>query len=63
LRSEAVNGKADALLTYVYFCAWQGIRADRYIPNDKKASVFRHLVKSEMIEVSIAPTAAVPNNG
>lgn len=61
LRSSAIKGSPDALLEYVYYCAWLGIRADKYIPPKKKAAVFRQLVDSNMFEVSLAPNEGVKN--
>ena len=51
LRKAATEGKADALKKYVYWCAWRGIRADVFIPPQKKAAVFRALVQADKFEV------------
>lgn len=59
IRAAASKGEPDALLRYVYFCAWQGIRSDDYIPKNKKAAVFRQLVDTNMIEVSLSPPEPV----
>lgn len=53
LREAAKAGDAGALRTYVYWCAWQGIRNDAYIPNPKKAEVFRKLADEDLIEVTL----------
>ncbi len=53
LREAAKRGEPDALKRYVYYSAWQGIKADKYIPDKKKRAVFRELVDADLIEVGL----------
>lgn len=53
LREAATKGDPDALQRYVYWCAWQGIRKDDYIPVTKKADVFRKLADADLIEINL----------
>lgn len=53
LRGRAVNKDLEALLEYAYFCSWQGILADKYIPPEKKFPVFKALMKADVLEVSV----------
>lgn len=51
LRMAALSGKDRALKAYVYFAAWQGILADKYVPAHMKIKIFRELVDKDLIEV------------
>jgi hypothetical protein len=61
IREEATKGDPAALKTYVYFCAWQGIRADRYIPPTMKTEVFRRFADMDLLSVSFAGVEPHPS--
>ncbi len=54
IRDAAAKGDPSALKTYVYFAAWQGIKADKYIPPTMKTEVFRRFADMDLIHVSFA---------
>lgn len=54
IRDAASQGDPAALKVYVYFCAWQGIRADKFIPPTMKTEVFRRFADMDLLTVSFA---------
>lgn len=61
IRAAAQLGEPEALKSYVYFCAWQGIRADKYIPPTMKTEVFRRFADMDLLTVSFADVRPHPN--
>lgn len=53
LRNAVRNGDKDAAKKYVYWCALENIRRDRYVPPKKKLPLFKELVQADLIEVSL----------
>ena len=53
IRDAATKGDLDALKKYLYFGALQAIRADRFIPADKKIKVFQKLLDADLVEVKL----------